>query len=61
MGSEITLHSSNFGRPMSAMGQKRILRPVEPMSALPPKAGIRTDEIDVRFVPLASKVQRNKM
>jgi hypothetical protein len=30
------------------------------MSALPPKADIRTDVVDVRFVPLATKVQRGK-
>jgi hypothetical protein len=29
------------------------------MSALPPIADIRVDEIDVRFVPLATKVRRN--
>jgi hypothetical protein len=29
------------------------------MSALPLKADIRVDEIDVRFVPLATKVQRS--
>jgi hypothetical protein len=31
------------------------------MSALPPKADIRADEIDIRFVPLAIKVHRSKM
>jgi len=41
------------------MGQKPTSRGVEPMSALPPKADIRVDEIDVRFVPLATKVRRN--
>ena len=45
---------------MSALGQKRTSRRVEPMSALPPIADIGVDEIDVRFVPLATKVQRNK-
>src|ERR1700758_811887 len=38
---------------MSALGQKRTLRCVEPMSALPPKADIAERNWDVRFVPKA--------
>jgi hypothetical protein len=30
------------------------------MSALPPKADIRQGNRDVRFVPIATKVRRNK-
>ena len=38
---------------MFALGQKRTSRPVEAMSALPPKADIRQGNRDVRFVPEA--------
>src|SRR5262249_20230083 len=38
---------------MSALGQKRTSRPVEAMSALPPKADIGTPSWNVRFVPKA--------
>ena len=38
---------------MSAMGQKQTSRHLQPMSALPPKADIRTQTRDVRFVPEA--------
>src|SRR5215472_5405003 len=38
---------------MSALGQKRTLQSMEPMSALPPKADIETQSRDVRFVPKA--------
>jgi SAM-dependent methyltransferase len=38
---------------MSASGQKRTLRLVSPMSAIPPKADIAGRESDVRFVPIA--------
>jgi hypothetical protein len=30
------------------------------MSALPPKADIARQQLDVRFVPIATKVRRNK-
>jgi hypothetical protein len=40
MGSGVKLHSNNLELPMSALGQKRTLRGVRPMSALPPKADI---------------------
>jgi len=43
------------------MGQKRPFRSLGAMSALPPKADIRADEIEVRFVPLATKLQRSRM
>jgi hypothetical protein len=38
---------------MSALGEKRTFREVETMSALPPKADIRTQPRNVRFVPKA--------
>jgi hypothetical protein len=38
---------------MSALGQKRTLRLVRLMSALPPKADIHKSNWDVRFVPKA--------
>jgi hypothetical protein len=38
---------------MSALGQKRTLRCLQPMSALPPKADIAGRRLDVRFVPKA--------
>src|SRR5262249_27665859 len=38
---------------MSALGQKRTLRHVRSMSALPPKADIGTQSWNVRFVPTA--------
>src|SRR5215469_6090518 len=41
------------GRPMSALDQKRTLRSVKPMSALPPEGDIGTQSWNVRFVPKA--------
>ena len=38
---------------MSTLGQKRTLRGVRPMSALPPKADVDQYGRDVRFVPKA--------
>jgi hypothetical protein len=38
---------------MSALGQKRTLKRLVPMSALPPKADIAGRQLDVRFVPQA--------
>jgi len=58
-GSPVILRSSNSASRMVAMGQKRTLCRVEPMSALPPKADITADEINVRFVPIPTKVRRN--
>jgi hypothetical protein len=40
MGFRVKLHGSNFEPLMSALGQKRTLRGVRPMSALLPKADI---------------------
>jgi hypothetical protein len=42
--------------PMSALGQKRTLRLVSPMSALPPKADMAECDHHVRFVPEADIV-----
>src|SRR5262249_14682736 len=38
---------------MSALGHKRTLKCLHPMSALPPKADIGTKPRNVRFVPIA--------
>jgi hypothetical protein len=38
---------------MSALGQKQTFRPFIAMSALPPKADIAGQPLDVRFVPKA--------
>jgi hypothetical protein len=38
---------------MSALGQKRTLMRLDPMSALPPKADIAERDYHVRFVPIA--------
>jgi len=38
---------------MSALGQKRTLKRLHPMSALPPKADVVSRNGDVRFVPIA--------
>jgi hypothetical protein len=46
--------------PMSALGQKQTLRCVCLMSALPPKADIGTQSLDVRFVPKADKMRRSE-
>jgi hypothetical protein len=37
---------------MSALGQKRTLMRLLPMSALPPKADIAGRRLNVRFVPI---------
>jgi hypothetical protein len=42
---------------MSALGQKRTLRRVCVMSALPPKADIVQPGANVRFVPLTSDLR----
>ena len=49
----VSLHSSNLEPLMSALGQKRTLRHVCVMSALPPKADIVERDRHVRFVPKA--------
>jgi len=51
MGQEVRLHGSNPEPPMSASGQKRTLRSVRSMSALPPKADMVRGISNVRFVP----------
>src|SRR6516225_5936515 len=50
MGFGVSLHDSNLGSLMSALGQKQTLRHLQPMSALPPKADIGTWSRNVRFV-----------
>jgi hypothetical protein len=45
---------SNIKRRMSALGQKRTLRLVRLMSALPPKADIDERGCHLRFVPIAA-------
>jgi hypothetical protein len=42
---------------MSALGQKRTLKRLHSMSALPPKADMETQSRDVRFVPKADIAQ----
>jgi hypothetical protein len=61
MGFQVKLHGSNPERLMSALGQKRTSDCVRAMSALPPKADIETQSRDVRFVPFADQVHRNKV
>src|SRR5262249_58838543 len=51
------VHHSKVGWRMSAMGQKRTLRCVCAMSALPPKADIGWVCRDVRYVPKADIVR----
>jgi hypothetical protein len=53
MGLGVSLHGSNLGPPMSALGQKQTLRRILVMSALPPKADITERGWHVRFVPKA--------
>jgi hypothetical protein len=45
------VHCSKLDPPVSALGQKRTLKRLHPMSALPPKADIAERDRDVRFVP----------
>ena len=45
---------------VSALGQKQALSRVEPMSALPPKADIGTQPLNVRFVPRADSCAATK-
>src|SRR6516225_9055990 len=53
----IKLHRTNSDPAMSALGHKRTLECILVMSALPPKADIRTQSRNVRFVPKADIVQ----
>ena len=48
MGFRVKLHGSNFEPLMSALGQKRTLKRLHPMSALPPKADIADSGLDIR-------------
>jgi len=43
---------------MSALGQKRKFKRLQPMSALPPKADIAEHCRHVRFVPIGDKALR---
>jgi hypothetical protein len=43
-------------RSTSALGQKRTLKRLHPMSALPPKADIAGRLLDVRYVPEADMI-----
>src|SRR5215469_11994261 len=52
-GHKIVLRRSNMRKRMSALGQKRTLRKVQSMSALPPKADMADAMRNVRFVPKA--------
>jgi hypothetical protein len=45
MGSERKLHGSNLELLMSAVGQKRTLKRLHPMSALPPKADMGSQNL----------------
>jgi len=50
MGDGIVRHNK-FEQRMSALGQKQTFERLRLMSALPPKADIRTQSGNVRFVP----------
>ena len=50
---ECVLRRGKTSRVMSALGQKQTLKRLQPMSALPPKADIGTQPLNVRFVPKA--------
>jgi hypothetical protein len=52
------LRSSNSGKLMSALGQKRTWRDQIAMSALPAKADIPQRQVDVRFGPKAEVPDR---
>src|SRR6516225_2724687 len=52
-GRTVILRGNNPQDRMSALGQKQTFRSVRAMSALPPKADIRTQPRDVCFVPKA--------
>jgi hypothetical protein len=53
MGCRGSLHGSNPELLMSALGQKQTSQHLRAMSALPPKADIGTQPLNVRFVPKA--------
>jgi hypothetical protein len=60
MGLRLSLHGSNLGPVMSALGQKRTWPHFRSMSALPPKADIGTQSRNVRFVPKADILRCSK-
>ena len=60
-GQKPNLHCTNPEPLMSALGQKRTLMHLDPMSALPPKADIAQVEENVRFVPIADLGARASM
>src|SRR4029077_2347153 len=45
---------------MSALGHKRTLKRLRPMSAIPPKADIAERDQDVRFVPMSDRLHCGK-
>jgi len=55
-GSGVSLHGTNVEPFRSALGQKQTFSNVRRMSALPPKADIGTQLLNVRFVPKADIV-----
>ena len=55
------MHGTNPEPLMSSLGQKRTLRLVSPMSALPPNADIARRQLDVRFVPISDILHRGKI
>jgi hypothetical protein len=56
----VPLPDANNKTAMSAVGQKRTLTRIRPMSALPPKADIAGRCLNVRFVPEAAVSNRSK-
>jgi hypothetical protein len=54
----MALHRTKTRKPMSALGQKRTLQAIRAMSALPPKADIAGQQLNVRFVPKADIEKR---
>jgi hypothetical protein len=60
MGFRIKSHGGNFEPLMSALGQKRTLKRLRVISALPPKADIGTQSRNVRIVPKAGKGVPNR-
>ena len=55
-----TVRRTKISDPMPALGQKQTSAHVRAMSALPPKADIDQDGCNVRFVPEADILRRNK-
>ena len=56
----VVVHHNKVEPPMSALGQKRTSRHLQPMSALPPKADIAVAQTNVRFVPKADILRRGR-